>query len=54
MIGAALQRFAILVMLMGGIFELSVDGTGGAIMVFALLVGAVGLVLELRPELTDA
>jgi len=29
--------------------ELSVDGTGGAIMVFALVVGAVELVLELRP-----
>jgi len=54
MIGAALQRFAILVMLIGVFLELSVDGTGGAIMVFALVVGAVELVLKLRPELTDA
>ncbi|WP_176548225.1 hypothetical protein [Natrinema sp. CBA1119] len=54
MIGAALQRFAILLMLMGGIFELNSGGTGVGIVLFALAVGAVRLVLELRPELTDA
>ncbi|MFC6767177.1 hypothetical protein [Natrinema soli] len=52
-IGAALQRFAILVMLFGGVLELSTGGTGMGILIFALLVGAVGLLLELFPQVTD-
>lgn len=53
MIGAALQRFAILVMLLGGVLELSTEGAGVGLLIFALLVGTVGLLIELFPQVTD-
>lgn len=48
MIGAALQRFALLVMVLGGFLEVSSPGNGVGFMLIAALLGAVGLVIELR------
>lgn len=53
MIGAALQRFATLVALLGIALELGSSGTGIGVLLFALLIGVTGLVLELRPQLLE-
>ncbi|MGQ3411511.1 hypothetical protein [Natrinema versiforme] len=50
MVGAALQRFAILVVLLGGFLELSSKRTGIGFMLFAALIGVIGLAIELLSE----
>ncbi|WP_176393163.1 hypothetical protein [Natronolimnobius baerhuensis] len=46
MLGAAIQRFAMVLALVGGLGELAL-GTGALLLVLALPVGIVGVALEL-------
>ncbi|WP_440988738.1 hypothetical protein [Haloarchaeobius baliensis] len=58
MVGASIQRFSILLLLFGGFLDLNgtISGYMGApvygfpLMIFALVLGLFGLVLEMRDE----